>query len=407
MRRADAARRRRQHRSRTRRSPSRAAALAARTRSCSRDRRAAHDRHRRRRSSRRSHASATSRCRRRCGGSCATRPSSTSRRCSTSCRCCSSIRAHVPSAAMVRASHTLCGIHRTGGFPLVATTAKALEQALLGAAASAARRCLARAAGARARGRPASRDLVARVKARDGFRRGDDREAPRSSAELDDAAPRRTIDRRSTPIDAAESAARDDVPLVAARRRSRRRRRSTQRRRASDRARLPLGVESRRRCCDAGGRDADADAATADAVVERRAPSHCERSAARAVVDTAAADRLARAGVRRRTPPVRSRRRAGRHGRSVRRTTSCRTEPMPARAVARSLADVRDDVDDAGAADLPRGSGRALPAGGRTGARWRRTPDDRRRARSCGARCTRSRAARGWPARCASASSRT
>jgi chemosensory pili system protein ChpA (sensor histidine kinase/response regulator) len=36
-----------------------------------------------------------------------------------------------PSAAMVRASHTLCGIHRTGGFPLIATTAKSLEQALL------------------------------------------------------------------------------------------------------------------------------------------------------------------------------------------------------------------------------------------------------------------------------------
>ena len=37
----------------------------------------------------------------------------------------------VPSAAMVRASHTLCGIHRTGGFPLIAATAKSLEQALL------------------------------------------------------------------------------------------------------------------------------------------------------------------------------------------------------------------------------------------------------------------------------------
>ena len=36
-----------------------------------------------------------------------------------------------PSAAMVRASHTLCGIHRTGGFPLVAATAKSLEQTLL------------------------------------------------------------------------------------------------------------------------------------------------------------------------------------------------------------------------------------------------------------------------------------
>ena len=36
-----------------------------------------------------------------------------------------------PSAAMVRASHTLCGIHRTGGFPLIAATAKSLEQTLL------------------------------------------------------------------------------------------------------------------------------------------------------------------------------------------------------------------------------------------------------------------------------------
>ena len=36
-----------------------------------------------------------------------------------------------PSAAMVRASHTLCGIHRTGGLPLIALTAGALEQGLL------------------------------------------------------------------------------------------------------------------------------------------------------------------------------------------------------------------------------------------------------------------------------------
>ncbi|MFO1413268.1 MAG: Hpt domain-containing protein [Burkholderiales bacterium] len=37
----------------------------------------------------------------------------------------------VPRSPMIRASHTLCGIHRTGGFPLVATTAKGLEQALI------------------------------------------------------------------------------------------------------------------------------------------------------------------------------------------------------------------------------------------------------------------------------------
>ena len=36
-----------------------------------------------------------------------------------------------PSAEMVRASHTLCGIHRTCGLPLIALPAKALEQCLL------------------------------------------------------------------------------------------------------------------------------------------------------------------------------------------------------------------------------------------------------------------------------------
>ena len=37
----------------------------------------------------------------------------------------------LPSAEMVRASHTLCGIHRAGGFPLIALTAQALERCLL------------------------------------------------------------------------------------------------------------------------------------------------------------------------------------------------------------------------------------------------------------------------------------
>ncbi len=37
----------------------------------------------------------------------------------------------VPRSQMIRASHTLCGIHRTGGFPLVAVTAKGLEQTLI------------------------------------------------------------------------------------------------------------------------------------------------------------------------------------------------------------------------------------------------------------------------------------
>src|SRR6185437_15473371 len=77
--------------------------------------------------------------------------------------------AATPSQLMVRASHTLCGIHRTGGFPLVATAAKALEVCLLGLQERGAPRpgavqpVLARAvAGLSA--------LSARVRARESFR---------------------------------------------------------------------------------------------------------------------------------------------------------------------------------------------------------------------------------------------
>ncbi len=89
-----------------------------------------------------------------------------------------------PSAAMVRASHTLCGIHRTGGFPLVATTAKALEQCLLGLQQkgpplpSAAQPVLARAV-------EGLRLLVDRVKARAAFTSADAVEAQDIQHELE------------------------------------------------------------------------------------------------------------------------------------------------------------------------------------------------------------------------------
>jgi len=38
---------------------------------------------------------------------------------------------HAPSEGMVRASHTLCGIHRAGGFPLIALTAGSLEECVV------------------------------------------------------------------------------------------------------------------------------------------------------------------------------------------------------------------------------------------------------------------------------------
>ena len=89
-----------------------------------------------------------------------------------------------PSQAMVRAGHTLCGIHRTGGFPLVATVAKALEVCLLGLQErgaplpGAAQPVLARAiAGLTV--------FTARVRARDGFRPADESEGAEIIAELD------------------------------------------------------------------------------------------------------------------------------------------------------------------------------------------------------------------------------
>ena len=83
---------------------------------------------------------------------------------------------HMPVVAMVRASHTLCGIHRTGGIALIATTARSLEQALLALEErgapfpSTAQPILARATAGLAH-------FVERVKNREGFTPSDEREA--------------------------------------------------------------------------------------------------------------------------------------------------------------------------------------------------------------------------------------
>ncbi len=92
--------------------------------------------------------------------------------------------AAMPSQAMVRASHTLCGIHRTGGFPLLASTAKALEQCLLGLQArgapapSVALPVLARAIAGLT-------TLATRVKQREAFVAGDQAEAAEIVADLE------------------------------------------------------------------------------------------------------------------------------------------------------------------------------------------------------------------------------
>jgi chemosensory pili system protein ChpA (sensor histidine kinase/response regulator) len=91
----------------------------------------------------------------------------------------------VPSAEMIRAGHTLCGIHRTGGFPLVAAAARSLEQTLLALAErgaplpSNAQPVLARAVAGLTQ-------FVQRIEAREAFTPGDGTEAALIQAELDE-----------------------------------------------------------------------------------------------------------------------------------------------------------------------------------------------------------------------------
>jgi chemosensory pili system protein ChpA (sensor histidine kinase/response regulator) len=92
---------------------------------------------------------------------------------------------HPSTAAMIRASHTLCGIHRTGNIALIATVARGLEQALLALEESGApfpgitQPVLARATAGVAH-------FVSRVKAREGFTINDEREAADIERELDE-----------------------------------------------------------------------------------------------------------------------------------------------------------------------------------------------------------------------------
>ena len=257
-----------------------------------------------------------------------------------------------PSAAMVRASHTLCGIHRTGGFPLIAADREGARADACSRCSSAARRCRAPRMPVLARAVEGLRALVGRVQDRARLHRGGRREAAEIQRELEDAAPG----------DGTGTGARRRRSAGRTRGRARRARRGTRPRR---RRRPPLPPSIRCRRADAGASLAPPPS-TSDA-----AP--------------------------RRARPVTSSPRPRQRPRS--------SLPAPADD---PLADIRDDVDQRRAADLPRGGRRALSAGRRAAARVApQPPDDEQRAASCAARCTRSRAARGWRARCAWASSRT
>jgi chemosensory pili system protein ChpA (sensor histidine kinase/response regulator) len=127
--------------------------------------------------------------------------------------------AAVPSQTMVRASHTLCGIHRTGGFPLVAAAAKALEQCLLGLEQrgaplpSGAQPVLARAVAS-------LHALTARVRSRDPFNAADEAEAAEVAAELEslrqEAMPEATVEDSESAAQRAATAE-DEAQAISAR----------------------------------------------------------------------------------------------------------------------------------------------------------------------------------------------
>jgi chemotaxis protein histidine kinase CheA len=85
---------------------------------------------------------------------------------------------------VVRAAHTLCGVHRTGGFPLVATAAKSLEQCLLGFA-QLAPTMRAPALPVLGRGIRCVTQLAGRIRACTGFTAEDATEAAEVARELD------------------------------------------------------------------------------------------------------------------------------------------------------------------------------------------------------------------------------
>ena len=246
----------------------------------------------------------------------------------------------------MRAAHTLCGIHRTGGFPLVATVAKALEACLLGLQErgaplpGTAQPVLARAiAGLTA--------FSGRVRARDGFRAADEAEGAEIIAELD-ALRQETRSRAGGP-------------------------RQRNRRRARGRGRRSNAAATRARCQHA--------AACRD--ICTRAP------------DAGGGDRPI---------PDRSRNVQPRRHPRVFALSPRQQPPRPPRrvhhAADETLAHVHDDVDRQVLPIFLEEAAELFPQTGEQLRAWRRKPADKDVVpRRCSARCIRSRAARAWPAR--------
>ena len=240
-------------------------------------------------------------------------------------------------ADMVRASHTLCGIHRTGGFPLVADDRQGSRADADRARAAWRAAAGHRAAGARARDRGSRAVRVAHQGGKRLSRVATSRRQAPSSASWTNCA-RTPRPRQATPRPPAQVARLEE-----------------------------------------------------EASARRRRPAPAVDAVRRRAVNAAAPDALRH----RPTPACAGTDAGGRDDDAA----------LPA-ATADPLADIRDDVDAQVLPIFLDEAAELFPQAGEEVRAWRRSPADDRRARSCGARCTRSRAARGWPARCAWASSR-
>ena len=293
-----------------------------------------------------------------------------------------------PSPQMVRAGHTLCGIHRTSGLSLIALTAKALEECLL-ALQQAARPMPETALPILAAAIQGLGEFVGRVKSRTGFNALDSARAADIQQDLETLS--RAVPAEPAGVDAEAEAEREfesvaeagavldvhpiDVaaaemvtpepaiaPELAAapeRRPSRGKRKNRGRRAAAH-----AGVTRRKRC-----RSAEAEVETepvAVAPIAAEAPTPAPEAA------------------------------------HAWRSSSPRPNPPDD-----ALADIRDDVDEQVLPIFLEEAAELYPQAGEQLRGLAPCPRRRGDARGiCAGRCTRSRAARGWPARCAWASSR-
>jgi chemosensory pili system protein ChpA (sensor histidine kinase/response regulator) len=273
----------------------------------------------------------------------------------------------------VRASHSLCGIHRTGGFPLVAQTARALEQCLLGLQHAepplpdATVPVLADAIGG-------LRDLVGRVKTRTAFTRGDEVEAAAIQSALEALRPDAAAGHAAEDAEAlaVREAARDEDSVLTAPAEAPTATPGDIDQAAIAAAEAAAAVEAAAAAEAAAAEAAAAEAAAAEAAAAEAAAAEAaaaeaaaaEAAAAEAAAAEAAAAKAAAAGSAEPVPPPQM----------------AIVKPLAGIRVPQSevdpLAGVRDDVDEQILPIFLEEAAELFPKAGEELRAWRRQPSD-------------------------------